>query len=116
MCFLASDASSEIEYLVKGTSSNGCDEYLTVAECEEFATSGTLDWEGEEEASSDYPTGCYIYDNVYLYFNPTTAGSGNNDSQQVCKKTGDNIFFIFKTKSRYPSGCLCHNSTLMMPR
>ena len=118
MCFLVT------KYLVKDKGSNGCDHYLSVAECEEFVTSGNFDrgtplvlndigykvWGGEESADSDYPTGCYIYHDTMVYFNPTTAGSGRDDSQQVCGLTSDNIFFsIFKTKLRFPSKCLCHH-------
>ena len=104
---------------MKDKNSVGCDDYLSVAECQEFATNH-YSWGGTESADADWPTGCYLYKDGKVWFNPIWyEGKGEEDSQQVCEKTGDNIFFIFKTKSRYPSECLCHNSTLtgiMMPR
>jgi hypothetical protein len=89
ICFLDSG------YLVKDKNSNGCTEYLSVPECEEFAINH-LDggiWKGTESADSGYPTGCYIYKTVTVYFNPTAAGSGQADSRQVC---GNNFFFFSK--------------------
>tara|TARA_B110000483_G_scaffold214488_1_gene264386 strand:+ start:1374 stop:2069 length:696 start_codon:yes stop_codon:yes gene_type:complete len=57
--------------------------------CEEIAKReyhNVFTW-GHEESVDDYPSGCYLYQNKYIYFNNAGPGREQEDSVQICPST-----------------------------
>ena len=38
------------------------------------------------ESSSDFPTGCYLYDDIIAYFNKDSSDAGNVNAKAICKQ------------------------------
>jgi len=81
---------------------NGCSEFLTAIECQDYATKdSSLHWQFVG-ASSDYPKGCFWYPPTNgVYFNEHATGGGHSELRPVCKKCS-NVDICTKC----PFGCL----------
>lgn len=84
---------------MKHLNENGCDEHLSVAQCEEFATYNldSVVWRGKKDAKPAYPKGCYLMNNN-VFFNPASYGSPHENAQPACIKQSDNICFCSQNK------------------
>ena len=69
---------------------NGCSEYLTPAECEDYANKySSLTWDREDSWPA-YPKGCFWQtENNRVYFNNHAEGAGISSpaTKPVCKKS-----------------------------
>lgn len=53
-------------------------------------------WHGED-TDPTFPKGCYVSDNIHVYFNPTsTTGAAQDGSRPACIKQSDITFCFFK--------------------
>ena len=53
-------------------------------ECKMVIKALDLNYQESEETSS-FPTGCYINNNIYRYFNEHQSGSGAFNAQAICR-------------------------------
>ena len=56
---------------------------LIEEDCEDYAQEYKYTWGGMDDEPG-FPKGCYLYDEVYVYYNTHESGGINDDSQPVC--------------------------------